>query len=298
LSSILSTDQLTKSFGKIQAVRQLSFEVKKGQVFGILGPNGSGKTTTLSMLLDLIPPDKGGFSWFGEPPSRESRKRIGSVVESPNFFPYLDAVCNLRIVADIKDKGYDDIPEVLRLTGLYERRNSKFRTFSFGMRQRLALASALLGDPEVLILDEPTNGLDPQGIAQIRDIIALVASKGTTILLASHLLDEVQKICTHVLVLNKGKMLFSGEVREVLAVSDAIEISAEDMPSLKNAVMQIEGFSSLTEADGMIHVHFKGPVSAGEINSFMFSKGIVLSRISERKRRLEQHFLELLQENV
>ena len=298
MNTILSTDQLSKSFGKIHAVDRLSFEVKKGQVFGILGPNGSGKTTTLSILLDLIQPDKGGFYWFGKLPSKESRKRIGSVIESPNFFPYLDAVSNLRIVADIKDKGYDEIPDVLQLSGLYDRRNSKFRTFSFGMRQRLAVASALLGAPEVLILDEPTNGLDPQGIAQIRDLIALVASKGTTILLASHLLDEVEKICTHVLVLSRGRMLFSGEVRELLSVSDAIELSARDMQALKNAVKEIPGFISFTESEGIIHVHFDGPVSPADINSFLYNKGIILSRLSERKRSLEQHFLELLQENT
>ncbi|MCX6285567.1 MAG: ATP-binding cassette domain-containing protein [Bacteroidetes bacterium] len=296
MESILQVDQLSKSFGKIKAVNQLSFKVGKGQVFGILGPNGSGKTTTLSMLLGLIPPDKGEFSWFGQPPSKESRKRIGSVIESPNFFPYLDAVTNLQIVADIKDKPYDDIDEVLQLASLYERRFSKFRTFSFGMRQRLAIASALLGKPEVLILDEPTNGLDPQGIAQIRELIALVASRGTTILLASHLLDEVQKICTYVLVLRNGVMLFSGDVKEVLSVSDSIEMAAADMHLLKTAVPELPGFSSITETDGIIQVHFSSTVKTSEVNAFLYQKGIVLSHLSEKKRSLEQHFLELLQD--
>ena len=294
---ILNVENLSKSFGKIKAVNQLSFEVRKGQVYGILGPNGSGKTTTLSMLLDLIPPDKGEFSWFGQPPSKESRKRIGSVIESPNFFPYLDAVTNLEIVADIKDKPYDDIPEVLQLSGLYERRFSKFRTYSFGMRQRLAVASALLGKPEVLILDEPTNGLDPQGIAQIREIISLVASRGTTILLASHLLDEVQKICNYVLVLRKGIMLFSGNVKEVLAVSDFIELSSSDMQGLIAAVREFPGFSSFNETDGLIQVHFSKVVNTAEINTFLYQKGILLSHLADKKRSLEQHFLELLQDN-
>ena len=294
---ILNVENLSKSFGKIKAVNQLSFEVRKGQVYGILGPNGSGKTTTLSMLLDLIPPDKGEFSWFGQPPSKESRKRIGSVIESPNFFPYLDAVTNLEIVADIKDKPYDDIPEVLQLSGLYERRFSKFRTYSFGMRQRLAVASALLGKPEVLILDEPTNGLDPQGIAQIREIISLVASRGTTILLASHLLDEVQKICNYVLVLRKGIMLFSGNVKEVLAVSDFIELSSSDMQGLIAAVREFPGFSSFNETDGLIQVHFSKVVNTAEINTFLYQKGILLSHLADKKRSLEQHLLELLQDN-
>ena len=249
------------------------------------------------MLLDLIPPDKGEFSWFGQPPSKESRKRIGSVIESPNFFPYLDAVTNLEIVADIKDKPYDDIPEVLQLSGLYERRFSKFRTYSFGMRQRLAVASALLGKPEVLILDEPTNGLDPQGIAQIREIISLVASRGTTILLASHLLDEVQKICNYVLVLRKGIMLFSGNVKEVLAVSDFIELSSSDMQGLIAAVREFPGFSSFNETDGLIQVHFSKVVNTAEINTFLYQKGILLSHLADKKRSLEQHFLELLQDN-
>ena len=296
VETILHVEKLSKRFGRIRAVNQLSFEVGRGQVFGILGPNGSGKTTTLSMLLDLIPPDDGTFSWFGQPPSKASRKRIGSVIESPNFFPYLDAVTNLKIVADIKDKPYDDIDEVLQLSGLYERRFSKFRTFSFGMRQRLALASALLGKPEVMILDEPTNGLDPQGIAQIRDLISLVASRGTTILLASHLLDEVQKICSYVVVLRKGVMLFSGNVREVLAVSDSIEMASSDMPVLAAAIAEFPGFLASTAINGILQVHFDRPVVTSEINTFLYIKGIVLSHLSEKKRSLEQHFLELLQD--
>jgi len=296
VETILSVDNLSKSFGRIKAVNQLSFEVRKGQVFGLLGPNGSGKSTTLSMLLDLIPPDSGTFSWFGNPPTTESRKRIGSVIESPNFFPYLDAVTNLKIVADIKDKPYDDIEEVLQLSGLYERRFSKFRTFSFGMRQRLAVASALLGKPDVMILDEPTNGLDPQGIAQIRDLVSLVASRGITIILASHLLDEVQKICNYVLVLSKGVMLFSGSVKDVLAVSDSIEIAASDMGGTRTAIAEYPGYSSVNEVNGILQVHFNKPVTTSEINAFFFQKGISLSHLTEKKRSLEQHFLELLQD--
>lgn len=296
METILSVDKLSKSFGRIKAVNQLSFEVRKGQVFGLLGPNGSGKSTTLSMLLDLIPQDKGAFSWFGKPATTGSRKRIGSVIESPNFFPYLDAVTNLKIVADIKDKPYDDIDEVLQLSGLYERRFSNFRTFSFGMRQRLALASALLGKPEVMILDEPTNGLDPQGIAQIRDLVSLVASRGITIILASHLLDEVQKICNYVLVLSKGVMLFSGNVKDVLAVSDSIEMAATDMQGLSRAIAEFPGYSSVTDLNGILQVHFSNNVNTSEINSFLFQKGISLNHLTEKKRSLEQHFLELLQD--
>jgi len=297
LEKVLSIRGISKKYGRIQAVNALDIDIFKGQVFGLLGPNGSGKTTTLSILLDLIKQDSGSFEWFNEPPSSDSRKRIGSVIESPNFFPYLSPVRNLMIVADIKDKPYDDIEEVLQITGLFERRNDKFRTFSFGMKQRLAVASALLGNPDVLILDEPTNGLDPQGIAQMRDLIKKVADKGITIILASHLLDEVQKICSHVAVLNKGHKLFDGEVSDVLAISELLEIASNDMLQLQTAISKHPDFSSLTRADDKWLVYFKNRIQPGEVNDFLYKKGIVLTHLSERKRTLEQHFLELLHDN-
>jgi ABC-type multidrug transport system ATPase subunit len=297
LKTILSTKKLSKRYGKIQAVDKLSIEVKEGEVFGILGPNGSGKTTTLSMVLDLIKPDSGSFEWFEKPPSKEIRKRIGSVIESPNFYPYLSAVNNLKIVADIKGTGHDDIERVLKTAGLYERKHSAFRTFSFGMKQRLALASALLGNPELLILDEPTNGLDPQGIAHIRDIIIQVAAQGVTIILASHLLDEVQKVCSHVAVLKKGNMLFSGKVSEVLSVTDCMELGSADADALLTAIKAHPNYKNHEKTDGKLMVYFTGEPQAGEINQFLYGKGIVLSHLSDRKRTLEQHFLELLQQN-
>jgi ABC-2 type transport system ATP-binding protein len=296
LEKVLSIKGISKRYGRIQAVNGLFIEIYKGQVFGLLGPNGSGKTTTLSILLDLVRNDAGTFEWFGKPPSKDSRKRIGSVIESPNFFPYLSAVKNLKIVAEIKDKPYDDIEEVLQVTGLYDRRNDRFRTYSFGMKQRLAVASALLGNPEVLILDEPTNGLDPQGIAQMRDLIKQVAQKGITIILASHLLDEVQKICTHVAVLSKGSKLFDGEVSEVLAVSELLEISSSDMVRLKEAISLHPDFTSIARADDKWLVHFRGPIRPAEVNEFLYKQGLVLTHLSERKRTLEQHFLELLRD--
>ncbi len=294
LETILSIQQISKRYGKIRAVNDLSLEVKKGQVYGILGPNGSGKTTTLSVILGLISANHGTFEWFGEKPATESRKRIGSVIESPNFFPYLTPVVNLRIVADIKGKDYGDIDRVLKLTGLYERRNTRFKTFSFGMKQRLAVASALLGNPDVLILDEPTNGLDPQGIAHIRELILMIASGGTTIILASHLLDEVQKICSHVAVLSKGTKLFEGRVSEVLAVSDSYELGADDRDKLAAALAEFPGFRSQAGLEGKLQVWFEKEVDPGEINRFCHEKGIILTHLAERKRSLEQHFLELL----
>ncbi|HTX89137.1 MAG TPA: ATP-binding cassette domain-containing protein [Bacteroidales bacterium] len=296
MDTILSITNLTKHYGRIRAVNGLSVEVHKGEVFGILGPNGSGKTTTLSILLDLVRSDSGTFLWFGKPASKESRKKIGSVIESPNFFPYLNAVQNLEIVCYIKDLPTGDIERVLKVTGLYERRKSRFRTYSYGMKQRLAVASALLGNPEVLILDEPTNGLDPLGIAQIREIILEIASRGITIILASHLLDEVQKICSHVAVLNKGDRLFTGKVSEVLSVSDSFELGSVNPDLLEKAIAQHPKFKSAERNAGLLLVHFNGTVVPEEINSFLFGKGIVLSHLAERKRSLEQHFLELLQE--
>ncbi|MCX6250789.1 MAG: ATP-binding cassette domain-containing protein [Bacteroidetes bacterium] len=294
MDTLLSLHEISKNYGKIHAVDKLSMNIHKGQVFGILGPNGSGKTTTLSIVLDLIKADHGSFQWFGNVPSKETRKRIGSVIESPNFFPYLSAQKNLEIVAEIKDLSYDDIPTVLKMTGLYDRMNSKFRTFSFGMKQRLAVASALLGDPDVLILDEPTNGLDPQGIAQIREIILRVAGEGITIILASHLLDEVQKICSHVAVLNKGKILFDGEVSEVLAEADCIEVSADNLELLGKVMSEYPQCKSIAKSNDKLLLYFKTLVKPQEINQFLFSKGITVSHLMERKRSLEKHFLELL----
>lgn len=297
MKTILSIQRLSKRYGKIQAIKDLSLKVEQGQIFGILGPNGSGKTTTLSILLDLIKPDQGEFEWFGEPSHFELRKRIGSVIESPNFYPYLSAATNLRLVAAIKESGTDDIDRVLQLTGLHQRKDTKFKTFSFGMKQRLAIASALLGKPDVLILDEPTNGLDPQGIVQIRELIMMIACEGTTILLASHLLDEVQKICTHVAVLSKGTKLFDGKVSEVLAVSDSFELAGDDMEKLLKVIREHPAYQSHLVHNSLIQVYFKEKVLPGALNNWLFSQGVILSHLSERKRSLEQHFLELLQNN-
>ncbi len=296
LTNVLSISGISKHYGKIHAVNDLSLEVQPGQVFGILGPNGSGKTTTLSIVLELVRADSGTFQWFGEHPGKESRKRIGSVIESPNFFPYLTAALNLKIVADIKEMDYDDIDRVLKVTGLYERRNTRFRTFSFGMKQRLAIASALLGNPEVLILDEPTNGLDPQGIAHIREIILQVASQGTTIIIASHLLDEVQKVCSHVAVLNKGTKLFDGKVSEVLSVSDCFELGASDPVALEKWLHTHTDIESVEKKNGIFQAFFKARITPADINNGCFRDGITLTHLSERKRSLEQHFLELLEE--
>lgn len=249
------------------------------------------------MILSLIRPDSGAFTWFGDPPSPESRKKIGSVIESPNFYPYLTARQNLRIIAEIKDKSASDTDRVLKLVDLFDRQNDKFKTFSFGMKQRLAVASALLGNPDVLILDEPTNGLDPQGIAQIRELVLMIAKEGITIILASHLLDEVQKICTHVAVLDKGKKLFDGDVSEVLSISDSFELGCSQMEKLEKLIRAHPQFLKLITGHEKFIVTFTGKIEPAEINSHCHSQGIILNHLAERKRTLEQHFLELLHQN-
>jgi len=296
LSSILNIESLTKTYGRIRAVDHLDLEVNKGNVYGLLGPNGSGKTTTLGILLDIVKPNDGSYRWFGETPSHNNRKRIGATLEHPIFYPYLSAEKNLRIIARIKEKPFDDIDNILKVVDLYERKEDKFRTYSLGMKQRLAIASALIGKPEVLILDEPTNGLDPQGIAEIRNIVLRIANEGMTILLASHLLDEVQKMCTHVAVLRQGKKLFSGTVGEVLSVSDTVELASVNHEILSIALSEFNGISGLKKEGELIVAHVEEGISTRDINEFLVEKGIVLSHLAMRKQSLEQQFLELLQE--
>mgnify|MGYP000956338405 FL=1 len=203
---ILHTEQLTKRFSRrILAVDGMDLEVPKGQVFGLLGPNGSGKTTTLGMILGVVSKTKGSYSWFGQGEDYRLRKKIGAILEQPNFYPFLSARQNIMVHSQIKDIRKPDTDGLLKLVGLYERADDPFKTYSLGMKQRLAIASAMLADPEVLIFDEPTNGLDPQGIAEIRKLILDIRDMDKTIILASHLLDEVQKVCSHFAVLRKGK---------------------------------------------------------------------------------------------
>lgn len=294
MEKVLTTNALSKKYGRLQAVDKLDFAVCKGEVFGILGPNGSGKTTTLGILLDVLNKSSGSYSWFGQPPTAEVRKRIGSILEMPLFYPYLSGLNNLRIVADIKGVAYGEIPEVLERVDLTSRRNSKFKTYSLGMKQRLALAAALLGQPDVLILDEPSNGLDPQGIADIRKIILDLAAQGITIILASHLLDEVQKICSHVLVLDKGKKRFAGQVSELLSETTLVEVAAADNEALLQKLQQWEGALSAEMKGQWVIVKLKSGYHADMLNAYAFSKDILLHHLAAEKQSLEQHFLKLL----
>ncbi|UFH47893.1 ATP-binding cassette domain-containing protein [Flavobacterium galactosidilyticum] len=294
METILSVKNLNKRYGALEALKNVSFEIQKGNVYGILGPNGSGKSTTLGITLNVINKTSGEYSWFGGAmETHEALKKVGAIIERPNFYPYMTARENLELVCKIKGINYAKVNEKLELVGLTERQNSKFSTFSLGMKQRLAIASALLNDPEILILDEPTNGLDPQGIHQIRDIIKQIAAKGTTILLASHLLDEVEKVCTHVLVLRKGVILYTGLVDGMSANDVFFELQADDMDHLLTVLQTHPAAKKVVNEQGKILVYLKENLEAKDLNRFLFEKNIILSHLVKRKNSLEEQFLEL-----
>lgn len=292
MTAVVTTHHLTKHYGRIRAVEDLNLSIPEKSVFGILGPNGSGKTTTLAMLLDVVNPSSGSYAWFGKEYGQVSRQ-IGSLLETPAFYPYLSAVDNLRIVAEIKETGYGVIDEVLTRVGLFERRHSPYRTFSLGMKQRLALASALLCDPQVLILDEPTNGLDPKGIAEIRELIIRIASGGKTIILASHLLDEVQKVCTHFAVLDKGKLLHTGPVNPVEEAEHTVEIAAEDNDRLAVLLDTFQPLHVERKSDRFV-VTLPSSVPIGQLSRHLAENGLWLTHLVSLRRSLESQFLEIV----
>ncbi|RUA07791.1 MAG: ABC transporter ATP-binding protein [Flavobacteriia bacterium] len=298
METILSINKLDKRFGNIHAVNQLSFDIEKGNVYGILGPNGSGKSTTLGIILNVVNKTSGSFNWFGGKLStHKALKKVGAIIERPNFYPYMTARQNLELVCKIKEISVENIDKKLKQVNLFERKDSKFKTFSLGMKQRLAIASALLNDPEILILDEPTNGLDPQGIHEIRNIIREIAMEGTTILLASHLLDEVEKVCTHVVVLQKGKKLYSGSVDEMTSSFGIIELKAENKnEKMISFLKNYDGITSVKEIDDLIQVKLNKNISAAELNRFLMKHNIVLSHLYKKKPTLEQQFLSITNE--
>ncbi|MGV8945974.1 MAG: ABC transporter ATP-binding protein [Lutibacter sp.] len=299
METIISLKNLHKKFGSIHAVNDLSFEIKKGNVYGILGPNGSGKSTTLGIILNVVNKTSGSFSWFGgKLTTHQALKKVGAIIERPNFYPYMTAIQNLKLVCKIKEIPFTKIEETLKRVNLFERRNSKFETYSLGMKQRLAIASALLNDPEILILDEPTNGLDPQGIHEIRRIIKDIAIQGTTILLASHLLDEVEKVCSHVVVIRNGIKLYAGSVDEMTASYGLFELIVDgDQSKLLELLSKFEGIASIKTEDDKVIATLNKPVSASELNTFLFNNGITLSHLVKRKQSLEQQFLTLTNGN-
>jgi ABC-2 type transport system ATP-binding protein len=298
MSVVLEVNNLSKRFGRLQAVNSISFSVEKGNVYGLLGPNGSGKSTTLGILLSTINATEGNWSWFGNSgTSSDDLKRIGAIIEHPNFYTFLSAEKNLKIVCEIKEAPYSRIETVLKLVGLYERKNDRFSTFSLGMKQRLAIASAMINNPEVLILDEPTNGLDPEGIIQIREIIKTIANQGTTIILASHLLDEVEKVCSHVIILKKGVSLYCGTVAGITAKNGYFVLEAADNRQLKSELESTGYFGDIKLENGKITAYIKSDVNASDLNKRLSEKGIFLSHLSKERESLEEQFLDLVKQN-
>jgi ABC-2 type transport system ATP-binding protein len=295
VSSILQINNIRKSYGSVRALNDVSLGVPEGSVYGLLGPNGSGKTTLLGILMSVLRPQDGSYTWFNGAFGDGYRKKIGCLLETPNFYHYLSGEENLRITVSISGRGNEeDIERVLKLVGLFERRKHRFGTYSLGMKQRLAIGAALLGDPTVLVLDEPTNGLDPVGIAEIRDLIRKLNQQGRTILIASHLLDEVEKVCTHVAILKKGVLLTDGPVSDVLMDEDVVEMKAADLVQLQNHLksQQIETF--VDSELGLICARFsKGAASMEDLNRRCMEQGIVLTHLLLRKKKLETRFFEL-----
>ena len=292
--AILTVEDLSKSYGKIQALKKVSFSVPEGSVFGILGPNGSGKTTMLGTIMDILKPTSGTYKLFDEVPTELHRRRIGTLLETPNFYHYLSGIKNLEIAAEIKQHGKEDIPRVLEMVDLTKRKDSKFSTYSLGMKQRLAIASCLLGNPRVLVFDEPTNGLDPVGIAEIRDLMKNLYKEGKTIIMASHLLDEVEKVCTHVAILRKGELITSGDVNEILSNEDMVEVGAKNSEKLIEVLQSMPNQMRVTKEGGMIKVFYPvGTADLEAINNFCFSNGIILNHLILKKKSLEARFFEL-----
>jgi ABC-2 type transport system ATP-binding protein len=291
---ILSVKNLTKQYGKITAVSDVSFDVAAGTVFGILGPNGSGKTTTLGIILDVVQANSGTYSWFGSTDGENHRSKIGSILETPNFYPHLDAESNLKINALIKNVSFERIDDVLAKVNLLERKKSKFRTFSLGMKQRLAIANALLSDPEILLLDEPTNGLDPQGILEVRQLINELADRGKTIIIASHLIDEVEKVCTHVAIMKKGKLLTTGPVGDILVNDSRIEIASDNLVELQSVLEKLDFVKKVSKQKDILVVSLTREVEVSEISKALQERNIYPTHLNKIKKRLEEQFFEII----
>ena len=294
MSIVLEIKNLTKKFGSFTAVNNLSLTIEKGNVFGILGPNGSGKTTTLGMVLDVLNPSEGSYSWYGDSQGTNNRKKIGSILEHPIFYPELSGYKNLEITSLIKGVDKSRIEEVLTRVDLIQRKYSPFSSYSLGMKQRLALAAALLSNPEVLVLDEPTNGLDPEGIRQMRELIISIAKEGKTIIISSHILDEIQKMCSHYAILKHGKLLKQGAIGDILSSKNQFLLDSNSNEELKSKINQHPSFSTIEESEGKLKITFNNKVKGSDINEFMHSQGILLSELTELKTSLEDEFLEII----
>jgi ABC-2 type transport system ATP-binding protein len=290
---VLTVKHLAKNYGSLAALDGLDLTVETGQVFGLLGPNGSGKTTLLAVLLDVLHPSSGSFTWFDGMEGEHVRNRIGALLETPNFYPYLNADQNLSIVASIKRMSNPPLDSLLELVQLKDRRRSPYKTYSLGMKQRLALAACLVGDPDVLILDEPTNGLDPEGMVEVRHIIQKIAAQGKTIILASHILDEVEKICSHVAIIKKGKLLAVGAIGSILSDQPTVEAGAPDIEKLFQFLSSCFLVKKITRQDNRLILELEPGRNPGELNQLTFEHGIVLDHLVLKRQSLEAEFLEI-----
>ncbi len=296
MSHVLKINNLSKAYGKIKALDNLNLTIEKGNIYGLLGPNGSGKTTTLAIILSILKADSGSFEWFDGKYGNNPRIHIGAILETPNFYPYKSGVDNLKIIAEIKGvKGFD-YDKVMKMVNLEHRKDSKFRTYSLGMKQRLAIAATMIGDPEVVIFDEPTNGLDPQGIAEVRSILKRVAESGRTVLMASHILDEVEKICSHVAIIKKGKLLATGLVGELLSDDYLIEINSLDQDKLSKLAGDFDFIKKIEKQKDFYIWTIDNSVPAEQISRLMYEKGIILNHFLIRKQKLEEEFLKIVKQ--
>lgn len=298
--AVLSVNNLSKNYKSVKALQNVSFSVPPKTVFGILGPNGSGKTTLLGIVMDVLKASGGTYAWMGEEGNAAQRKKIGTLLETPNFYHYLSGEKNLKIAARIKGRGEEDIDKVLQIVNLHQRKDSKFSTYSLGMKQRLAIGAALLGNPDILVFDEPTNGLDPAGIAEIRELIKELNRNGKTIIMASHILDEVEKVCTHVAIIQKGVLKTVGSVKDVMANTESdtattvlIELSADNDELLIKTLQQMAGVIDINLVDNFLQVTCSENITAAQVNKFCFDNGIVLNRLNEKRKSLETRFLEI-----
>ncbi len=287
---VLETKNLSKHYGHIKALNKLNLVIEEGEIFGILGPNGSGKTTTLGIILNILKQTDGSFTWF-ENKYKNPRLRIGAILETPNFLPYLNASDNLKIVASIKGAKDDNFDKYLDIVNLSHRKDSKFATYSLGMKQRLAIAATMIGEPDVLIFDEPTNGLDPEGIAEVRNILANIASMNKTVIMASHILAEVEKICTHVGIIKNGNLLTKGNVGSILSEEQIIEIQATAPSDLKAFVSSQNFNLKFIEKTAYSEMHVPKNFDATSLSKLCADQGIYLSHLVIRKQNLEEEFL-------
>lgn len=292
-TTIVETHSLTKRYGSgVLAVDSVDVSVRRGEVYGFLGPNGAGKTTTLRMLVGLIRPTSGSATIAGHAPGDPAGlAKIGSLIESPGFYPYLSGRENLRVVADLAGVSHKRAEELLDLVELGSRAGRKFGTYSTGMKQRLGVAAALLKDPELVILDEPTNGLDPQGMAEMRKLIKEIGQGDRTVLLSSHLLGEVEQICDRVGVISNGHLVTQSTVQELLG-EEGVLVRAQPIEQAQAFLTRMFGPAAISRRDGAIHLKTK-PQNSADINRQLMSAGIGVSELRPFERSLEEVFFQL-----